>query len=99
MDNPKDQVDRAKQRIETMGASARDSLEDLKQSAGDAAHRATRYVQDRLERADDRLADVTGQPLASWTADVKDYIRDHPVQAALIAVGVGYLLGKLIARG
>jgi ElaB/YqjD/DUF883 family membrane-anchored ribosome-binding protein len=98
MDKARDQMDRAREKIETLGASARESLEDWKDSAGDAAHRASRYVQDRLEDADDRIVDMTGRPLASWTADVKRHIRQHPLQSALIAIGVGYVLGKLISR-
>lgn len=99
MDKPREQVDRARERIETIGASARESLHDWKESAEGAAHRATRYVQDRLDRADDRILDMTGRPLESWTEDMKDYIRQHPIQAALVAVGAGYVLGKLLSRG
>jgi ElaB/YqjD/DUF883 family membrane-anchored ribosome-binding protein len=98
MDKAREQVDRARERIETIGASARESLHDWRDSAEDAAHRATRYMHDRLEEADDRIVDMTGRPLASWSADAKDYIRQHPIHSALIAVGVGYVLGKLIWR-
>ena len=27
---------------------------------------------------------------------IETYIRDHPITAVLIAVGIGYLLGKII---
>jgi ElaB/YqjD/DUF883 family membrane-anchored ribosome-binding protein len=98
MNNARGRVGKAREKMETLGASARESIQDWKESAGDRANRATRYVQDRLEQADDRIVDLTGRPLGSWTADVKEYIRQHPIQTALIAVGVGYILGKLIAR-
>jgi ElaB/YqjD/DUF883 family membrane-anchored ribosome-binding protein len=99
VEKAREQVDKAREKIETIGASARESLQDWRESAEGAAHRATRYVQDRLEQADDRIVDMTGQPLESWSADLKDYIRQHPVQSTLIAVGLGYILGKLISRG
>jgi hypothetical protein len=54
------------------------------------------------DRAEGAIADAgeTVQRGLNQVADTKDqaarFIRDRPIFAALIALGIGYLLGKII---
>jgi ElaB/YqjD/DUF883 family membrane-anchored ribosome-binding protein len=54
------------------------------------------------DRAEGAIADAgeTVQRGLNQAADAKDqaarFIRDRPISAALIALGIGYLLGKII---
>jgi ElaB/YqjD/DUF883 family membrane-anchored ribosome-binding protein len=73
-------------------------LQDITQRAQDAAAQATGYVKQTYERADQAIADATGKPLASWGSDTASYVRTHPLQSALIALAVGYVVGKLLKR-
>ncbi len=77
-------------------------------SAGAAAGRAGEYVQRNVRRlsrraqdmaqdAGDRFAEYTGRPLDTWTKGVRDFVREHPLQAMLITLGVGYIIGKILA--
>jgi ElaB/YqjD/DUF883 family membrane-anchored ribosome-binding protein len=74
------------------------------------AARAGSYLQGRLEEATGRAGDVmrdandqverlTGRSLDDWSADLRHYVRTHPLRAVAITIGVGYLLGKLMQRG
>jgi len=80
------------------GAMSGENVHAWKDSAQSAAERASEYVQEQLHRADSKVTEITGRPLASWTADAQKFVRDHPVQSAAIVLGVGYVLGKLMLR-
>lgn len=78
-------------------------------TVGDAAGRVGAYVQSRLDRVSDRAQDLardagarverlTGRPVESWTRDVPRLVREYPVQAILVAMALGYVLGKLVLR-
>lgn len=79
----------------------------LKDSAQDVAERASAYVQARMgdvseraqglaQDANARVAELTGKPVESWASDMRGYIREHPLQAVAIAIGLGYVFGKLM---
>lgn len=80
------------------GAMSGDNVRAWKDSAQSAAERAACYVQEQLHRADSKVSEITGRPLASWTGDAQKLVRDHPVQSAAVMLGVGYVLGKLMLR-
>jgi ElaB/YqjD/DUF883 family membrane-anchored ribosome-binding protein len=80
------------------GAMSGESMRAWKDSAQCAAERATGYVQEQLHRADSKVNEITGRPLASWTGDAQKFVRDHPVQSAAVVLGLGYVLGKLMLR-
>jgi hypothetical protein len=61
--------------------------------------RATSYVRDTADRADERILRMTGKPLGSWTSDTRRWVASHPVHSALLAVGLGYVLGRLFRGG
>ncbi len=81
----------------------------LMDAAGETAERAGTYVQKGVRRlsrraqsmardAGDKVEAYTGRPLESWTATARDYVRDRPLQAVGIALALGYVVGKLMAR-
>ena len=71
----------------------------------DAANGASDYLRsaaDGVQHAKDRLLDSQGRPInqtAGAANDtmrrVEDYVHQQPVRAALIALGVGYVVGRL----
>jgi ElaB/YqjD/DUF883 family membrane-anchored ribosome-binding protein len=86
----------------------------LMDSAKDAAERAGSYAQASVHRISGRAHDVagdlvddarvqverfTGRNLDAWTADVRRFVQDRPLQAIAITIGVGYILGKILKRG
>jgi hypothetical protein len=75
-----------------------DTAHEVTDRAQAAAERATSYVRDTAERADDQITKVTGRPLAVWTTDVKEWVTRYPLQGAVLALGLGYVLGRMIRR-
>jgi ElaB/YqjD/DUF883 family membrane-anchored ribosome-binding protein len=79
------------------------------QAAQDVAERAGTYVQDQAtwlsgraqdlaREANDRVKEYTGRPLDAWAADARTFIRQHPLQALAMTIGLGYILGKALKR-
>jgi ElaB/YqjD/DUF883 family membrane-anchored ribosome-binding protein len=69
------------------------------ESMSDTAQRNTRRLateaQDMIGEQVERL---TGRPMESWMRDVRRYVQDHPLQAVAVTIGLGFVLGKLMAR-
>jgi ElaB/YqjD/DUF883 family membrane-anchored ribosome-binding protein len=97
------------QRLESMSDTAQRNARRLASEAQDAATRAGSYAQARAQEMADRAGEyardvdarverLTGQPMEAWGRDAGRYVRSHPLQAIAITIGVGFLLGKLLAR-
>ena len=101
-----------KDRGEGLGQAA-DQGRKLVDSARDIAERAGSYASTSVSRLSDRATDVagdlaedareqlerfTGRNLDAWTSDVRRFVQDRPLQAILITVAVGYVLGKMLKR-
>jgi ElaB/YqjD/DUF883 family membrane-anchored ribosome-binding protein len=97
-----ERIDRTMRHVEGGARRVADAAEDT-------AARAGTYLQGRLEDVTGRAADVmrdandhverlTGRSLDDWSADLRSYVRTHPLQAVAITIGVGYILGKLMQR-
>ena len=69
------------------------------ESLSDTAQRSTRRLageaQDMIGEQVERL---TGRPVDSWMRDARRYVQEHPLQAVAITIGLGFVLGKLLAR-
>jgi ElaB/YqjD/DUF883 family membrane-anchored ribosome-binding protein len=69
------------------------------ESMSDTAQRNTRRLageaQDMIGEQVERL---TGRPMDSWMRDARRYVQDHPLQAGAVTIGLGFVLGKLMAR-
>jgi hypothetical protein len=76
-----------------------DAVREIKDRAQTAAGRATSYVRDAADSADQQVARITGKPLGSWTADMREWVNSYPLQSTLLALGLGYVLGRTIRRG
>jgi ElaB/YqjD/DUF883 family membrane-anchored ribosome-binding protein len=100
-------------RLESIGDTAQRSARRMASDAQDMASRASGYAQERAQEVADRagsyvqqrardantqLERLTGRPAESWMADARRFVRDHPMQAVALTVGVGFLLGKILAR-
>ena len=100
--------------IEGMGETVADQGRRLVDSAREMAERAGSYAQGSVSRISDRAQDVagdlaedarvrlehfTGRNLDAWASDVRRFVQDRPLQAVLITVAIGYVLGKMLKRG
>jgi ElaB/YqjD/DUF883 family membrane-anchored ribosome-binding protein len=69
------------------------------ESMSDTAQRNTRRMaseaQDMIGEQVERL---TGRPMESWMRDARRYVQEHPLQAVAVTIGLGFVLGKLMAR-
>ena len=86
----------------------------LMENARDAAERAGSVAQERMSRwsgraqhvagelADDAREQVerfTGRDVNAWTRDLRTFVQERPLQAVLVTVAIGYVLGKMLKRG
>ena len=65
-----------------------------RQMAGEAQEGVGNLIGDARTQARGKANQVQGQAQNAM-GSLEDYIRDQPMQAALIAVGIGWLLGRL----
>jgi len=100
-------------RLESIGDTAQRSARRVAGDAQDMASRAGSYAQERAqemaERAgtyvsqrarevNDQVQRLTGRPTESWMKDARRFVQNHPLQAVAITVGLGFVLGKILAR-
>jgi len=82
------------------GTAAERFSDTAKASVNDAAHRAERMIQDGLEilRANSRVyVDAAGEQFGTAQRYVTERVKERPVAATMAGVGVGLLLGLLLA--
>jgi ElaB/YqjD/DUF883 family membrane-anchored ribosome-binding protein len=70
-------------------------LESMSDTAISNTRRIATDAQDVLGEQVERL---TGRPMESWMGDARRYVQDHPLQAIAITIGLGFVLGKILAR-
>ena len=68
-------------------------------SAREQAEQAAGYVQDAMQQTRDKVAEYTEGGLERVRDDVVSYTRQQPVNALLMAAGIGLLLGWLTSAG
>ncbi len=86
----KDAVDRAADQVESGLHSATDK-------AASAANRATEKAAEISERSRE-VYDETMDRAAAWLETARDFVREKPVQSVAIALGAGWLLGRILRR-
>jgi ElaB/YqjD/DUF883 family membrane-anchored ribosome-binding protein len=79
-------ADKAKSGVD----NAKSAVKNAANNVGDAAENAVETVKHTYHDAKDAAQQNLG--------DIAQQIRDKPVQATLIAAGVGFLIGTLLAR-
>ena len=75
-------------------------MEDRRlESLSDTAVRNTRRLAtDAQDAIGEQVERFTGRPVESWLGDARRYVQDHPLQAIAITIGLGFVLGKILAR-
>ncbi len=87
---------------------AKDPIEEMNATADYAADKANREIEELRRQVKD-LTDKYGsmaqntfsdmkQSVRQNMGDIEQQIREKPVQATLIAAGIGFLIGALITR-
>ena len=86
----KDAVDRTADQVEAGLHKATDKAADVANRATDKAaqigERGREVYDDTLDRAD------------AWLEQAREYVREKPVQSVAIALGAGWLLGRILRR-
>jgi ElaB/YqjD/DUF883 family membrane-anchored ribosome-binding protein len=73
-------------------------LESVTGRAQEAAQRAGAFAQERVRDVRETVERQTGRSMESWMEDARHYVRQHPLQAIVLTIGLGFVLGKLLAR-
>ena len=69
------------------------------ESMSDTAQRNTRRLASEAQDViGEQVERLTGRPMDSWMRDARRYVQDHPLQAVAVTIGLGFVLGKLMAR-
>ena len=100
-------------RLESIGESAQRSARRMAGDAQDMAARAGSYAQERAQEVAGRAGTymsqraremgnqvqrLTGRSTDAWMRDARRFVQEHPLQAVAITVGLGFVLGKIMAR-
>ena len=108
-----DERDRAAEALNQAANQAAEYGKRWVDTARDTAERAGSYAQASVSRLSDRAQDVagdlvndarvqvekfTGRDVEAWTSDLRKFVRERPLQAVLVTVAVGYVLGKILRR-
>jgi len=73
--------------------------ERRRESMSETAQRGTRRLaSDAQEMIGDQVERLTGRPVESWLRDARRYVQEHPLQAVALTIGLGFVLGKILAR-
>jgi len=89
-------------RLESIGDTAQRSARrlagDAQERAQELAERAGTYVSQRARDVGAQVERYTGRPAETWLRDARRFVQDHPLKAVAITVGLGFVLGKILAR-
>jgi ElaB/YqjD/DUF883 family membrane-anchored ribosome-binding protein len=85
-------------RLESIGETAQRGARRMTGDAQEMAGRAGDYVSQRAREVGNQVQRLTGRPADAWMRDARRFVRDHPLQAVAITVGLGFVLGKIMAR-
>jgi len=69
---------------------SKNEIDDLRAQVKELTEKYGSYAQDKLQDVKDTVQQNVG--------DLEKQIRDKPVQATLIAAGVGFVVGALLTR-
>ncbi len=86
----KDTVDRTADRVE-------EGLHHATDKAADTAHRASEKAADLSERSREAYKETMDHADA-WMEKAREYVREKPTQSVAIALGAGWLLGRILRR-
>ena len=73
-------------------------LESVSGQAQAMADRDGAYVHGRARDMSEHLERLTGRSMESWTREARRHVQQHPWQAVALTIGLGFVLGKILAR-
>lgn len=82
-------------RVREIAGSAQHTLADVSSSVGEKAGAAKSAIADTVESGMDRIKNID---FDSLKANVERQVREHPGRTLLMAVGVGYLVGRAFKK-
>jgi ElaB/YqjD/DUF883 family membrane-anchored ribosome-binding protein len=92
-----DAVARTKQAVNDTADKVEAGVHHATDKAAGAAHRANDKAADLADRGRE-LCDDTMDKADAWMAQARAYVREKPLQSIAIAVGAGWLLGRILRR-
>jgi ElaB/YqjD/DUF883 family membrane-anchored ribosome-binding protein len=69
------------------------------QTVADAASQAKDYITDKASYVGDKISDLRNVDYGEYANQAKDYARQNPGQALLIAAAAGFVIGLLVRGG
>src|ERR671927_118156 len=69
------------------------------QTVADAASTAREYISDKASVVGDKLSGLRDVDYAEYANQAKDYARQNPGQALLVAAAAGFVIGLLVRGG
>lgn len=101
-------AERIKQATSNAVASTKDAVDRAADTVEEGLHRATDKVADAANRTTDKAVEIgergrevydqTLDRADAWLEQARDYVREKPVQSVAIALGAGWLLGRILRR-
>lgn len=91
----KDAVDRAAERVDQATDRAEQGVHRTTDKAANAAHRASEKAADLGERGR-QAYDQTADQAEAWMQAAREYVRAKPMQSVAIALGAGWVLGRIL---
>lgn len=101
-------AERVKQATSHVVSSTKDAVERAADQVESGLHHATDKAADAAHRVTDKAAELGGRGREvygetvdradAWLEQARGYVREKPVQSVAIALGVGWLLGRILRR-
>lgn len=103
--NPEEAAQSGQNHLRTAAGDLKEAasakVENIRQAAGKKADELRGAAQDKAQElrgaAQSAWSDTKSQA-KSWQAAGEDYVRDNPIKAVLVVLGVGVLLGLLLRK-
>ncbi|MEO5812907.1 MAG: hypothetical protein ABIU96_12915 [Rhodanobacter sp.] len=103
-----ERAERIKQATSSAVASTKDAVDRAADRVEDGLHRATDKTASAAHHASDKAAEVsersrelydqTMDRADEWLETARAYVRKKPAQSVAIALGAGWLLGRILRR-
>ncbi len=103
-----DSAERIKQATSSAVSSTKEAVDRAADHVEEGLHRATDKAADVANRATGKAAELgergrevyddTMDRADVWLEQAREYVREKPVQSVAIALGAGWLLGRILRR-
>jgi ElaB/YqjD/DUF883 family membrane-anchored ribosome-binding protein len=103
-----ERAERLKQAASSAVASTKETVDRAADHVEEGLHRATDKAAGAAHKASDKAAQVSersrevyDEPMDradAWLEQAREYVREKPVQSVAIALGAGWLLGRILRR-